>query len=189
MMTVDVKTLQKQRAFEQEALPHSATLHRYALRITGNPDAANDLVQDTYLNAYRFFDHFERGSNCRAWLMTIMRNAYINTYRRTVREPEKVSYYQVEEFYSAIADEPVEGDSNYERAFVHSFGDEITAALEALPEYFRTVLVLCDIEGLSYEQIADMLHCRIGTVRSRLHRARKILSDKLCEYARKRGYV
>ncbi|MBN1448117.1 MAG: sigma-70 family RNA polymerase sigma factor [Bacteroidetes bacterium] len=174
--------------FEREALPHMDALYNFALRMTGDPDEADDLLQETYLKAYRFFDKFEQGTNCKAWLFRIMKNSFINIYRRTSKEPDKVDYNDVEEFYHSIRAESTDPNDLEERIFSNILDDDVSTALETLPEEFRTVVILCDIEGFTYEEIADFVECPIGTVRSRLHRGRKMLRAKLYDYAMERGF-
>jgi len=174
--------------FEREALPHMDALYNFALRMTGDPDEANDLLQETYLKAYRFFDKFEQGTNCKAWLFRIMKNSFINIYRRTSKEPAKVDYNDVEEFYHSIRAESTDPNDLEQKIFSNILDDDVSTALEALPEEFRTVVILCDIEGFTYEEIADFVECPIGTVRSRLHRGRKMLRTRLYDYATQRGF-
>jgi RNA polymerase sigma-70 factor, ECF subfamily len=174
--------------FEREALPHMDALYNFALRMTSDPDEADDLLQETYLKAYRFFDKFEQGTNCKAWLFRIMKNSFINMYRRSSKEPDKVDYHDVEEFYHSIRAESTDPNDLEEKIFSNILDDDVTSALESLPEEFRTVVILCDIEGFTYEEIADFVECPIGTVRSRLHRGRKMLRVKLLTYAQERGY-
>lgn len=174
--------------FEREALPHMDALYNFALRMTSDPDEADDLLQETYLKAYRFFDKFEQGTNCKAWLFRIMKNSFINIYRRTSKEPAKVDYNDVEEFYHSIRAESTDPNDLEEKIFSNILDDDVSTALEALPEEFRTVVILCDIEGFTYEEIADFVECPIGTVRSRLHRGRKMLRSQLYDYATQRGF-
>jgi RNA polymerase sigma-70 factor, ECF subfamily len=175
--------------FESEAVPHMDALYNFALRMTSDPDDANDLLQETYLKAYRFFDKFERGTNCKAWLFRIMKNSFINIYRRVSKEPDKVDYDDVEEFYHSIRAASTDPNDLEERLFSNLLDDDVSKALEDLPEDFRTVVILCDIEAFTYEEIADFVECPIGTVRSRLHRGRKMLRAKLFDYAKNRGYA
>ncbi|MDH3252952.1 MAG: sigma-70 family RNA polymerase sigma factor [Ignavibacteria bacterium] len=179
----------KQREFEREALPHMDLLYNYALRTTNNTADADDLVQDTYLKAYRFWDKYEKGTNIRAWLFRIMKNSYINRYRKEVKEPGKVDYDEVKDFYNTIRDDSVDSNDLQESVFGNLLDDDVANAIAELPEDFRTVVILCDIEGLPYEEIAQFVECPLGTVRSRLHRGRKLLRARLMEYAKKRGYV
>lgn len=179
----------KHKEFEQQALPHMDILYNYGLRMTGNPDDARDLLQETYLKAYRFWDKFEQGTNLRAWLFRIMKNTYINLYRKESKEPGKVDYDQIEDYYNIIRDESSDPNDLQEKLFGQLLDDDVSKALESLPEEFRTVVILCDIEGLAYEEIADFLQIPVGTVRSRLHRGRKLLYTKLYDYAKDRGIV
>jgi len=177
----------KQREFEAEALPHMDLLYNFALRTAGNADDAQDLLQETYLKAFRFWDKYEKGTNIRAWLFRIMKNSYINRYRKVSREPDKVDYDDVENFYDSVRDESKDTTDLQQKMFGGLLGDEVTQALQRLPVDFRTVVILCDIEELTYEEIAEFLNCPIGTVRSRLHRGRKMLQKELLSYAKARG--
>jgi RNA polymerase sigma-70 factor (ECF subfamily) len=177
------------KEFEQEAIPHMDILYNYALRMTGNADDARDLLQETFLKAYRFWDKYEKGTNVRAWLFRIMKNTYINLYRKAVKEPDTVDYNDIQNFYNIIRENSADANDLQEKLFGHLLDDNVTKALESLPEEFRTVVILCDIEGLTYEEIAEFVECPVGTVRSRLHRGRKLLYAKLFEYAKKRGFV
>ncbi|MGE5314505.1 MAG: sigma-70 family RNA polymerase sigma factor [Acidobacteriota bacterium] len=164
-------------------------LYNYALRMTGNADDAEDLLQDTFMKAYRFWDKFEQGTNMRAWLFRIMKNTYINLYRKEVKEPDKVDYEDIQNYYNTIRDDSTDPNDLQQKLFGQLLDDEISKALESLPEDFRTVVILCDIEGLTYEEIAEFVQCPVGTVRSRLHRGRKLLHTALFEYAKKRGFI
>ncbi len=178
---------EKQRAFEREALPHSDLLYNYALRMTNNVADAEDLVQETYLKAFRFWDSYQQGTNIRAWLFRIMKNSYINRYRKEVREPEKVVYDDVTNLYTRTGDDAADPHDAHESTFGSLLDDEIAGAIASLPAEFRTVVILCDIEGLTYEEVADFMECPLGTVRSRLHRGRKLLRAALSAYAQARG--
>ena len=182
-------TRKKHNEFEQEALPHMDVLYNFALRTTGNEDDARDLLQETYLKAYRFWDKYEQGTNIRAWLFRIMKNSYINRYRKETKEPDKVDYDEIENFYNSIRAESTDPNDLQQKLFGNLLGDEVAKALEDLPEDFRTVVILCDIEGLTYEEIAEFVECPIGTVRSRLHRGRKLLQATLYEYAKNQGII
>lgn len=175
--------------FEKEALPHMDSLYNYALRITGDEDDADDLVQETYLKAFRFFDKFERGTNCKAWLFRILKNSYINDYRKLKKEPNKIDYEDVQNFYETIKSDEVETQHYEQDAFSNLLDDEVSKVLAELPEDFRTVIILSDIEGFTYEEIADFVDIPVGTVRSRLHRARKVLYAQLFDYAKERGFI
>ena len=187
---IDAEYLKKRHLeFEREALPHMDALYNFALRMTSDPDDADDLLQETYLKAYRFFDKFEKGTNCKAWLFRIMKNSFINIYRKVAKEPDKVDYDDVEEFYHSIRAESADANDLEEKLFSNLLDDDVSEALESLPEEFRTVVILCDIEGFTYEEIAEFVECPIGTVRSRLHRGRKMLRAKLLDYAKSRGFA
>jgi RNA polymerase sigma-70 factor (ECF subfamily) len=153
--------------------------------MTNNPADAEDLVQETYMKAWRFWESFESGTNIKAWLFRILKNSYINRYRKEVREPDSVEY---DDAYS-MSDATPEANAGRGIAFDTMLDDEITSALAALPVEFRTVVILCDIEGLTYEEVAEFMETPLGTVRSRLHRGRKLLRMSLEDYARRRGLV
>lgn len=177
------------REFETEAVPHMDILFNYAIRLTGNGDDADDLVQETYMKAFRFWDKYEKGTNIRAWLFRIMKNSYINRYRKETKEPGKVDYEDIANFYNTIRHQYTDQNDLQEKIFGGLLEDNVAKAIEALPEDFRTVVILSDIEGLTYEEIAEFVNCPIGTVRSRLHRGRKMLQESLFDYAKKHGYV
>ena len=179
----------KQREFEREAIPHMSLLYNYALRMTNNSADADDLVQETYLKAFRFWDKYEKGTNIRAWLFRIMKNSYINRYRKETKEPETVDYDEIKGFYATVRDETADANDLQQSVFNTLLDDDVANAIASLPDDFRTVVILCDIEGLTYEEIAEFVDCPLGTVRSRLHRGRKLLRGKLMEYAKSRGYV
>lgn len=178
----------EQQRFEKEFLPHLEALHSFAFHLCYNEEDAADLVQETFLKAFRFIDKFEEGTNAKAWLFKILKNAYINQYRKDARQPSMVDYDEV-----AVYQEEEEGQSTSyfdlrEEIFDQMMGDEVSTALNALPEEFRTVIWLCDIEGFSYEEIAKITDIPIGTVRSRLFRARNMLKEKLQNYAANMGF-
>ena len=177
------------KAFEDEAVIHSEAVYHFALSMTGNPEDANDLVQETYLKAFKYFNNFTKGSNCKAWLFMILKNTFINDYRKKKREPYKVNYDEIEDFYETLKPEQIDASETINDIYRDSFDDDISRAMSELPEKFRSIVLLCDLEGYSYEEIAEHFNCPIGTVRSRLHRARKQLQSKLKEYAEKNGYV
>jgi len=180
---------EKQQEFEREALPHMSLLYNYALRMTNNAADGEDLLQETYLKAYRFWDKYEKGTNIRAWLFRIMKNSYINRYRKEAKEPAFVDYDEIQGFLPTGQEPSGEPEDLKEGFFGNLLDDDVSEAISSLPDDFRTVVILCDIEGLTYEEIADFVECPIGTVRSRLHRGRKLLRSKLFEYAKTRGYV
>ena len=178
--------------FQRDALPLLDSLYGAALRMTRNPADAEDLVQETMLRAYRAFDRFEPGTNLKAWLFRILTNAYINAYRKKQREPQKVSQDQVEDFdlYQELKDHDPEFSRTPETIVLDSLVDsDILQAIEDLPEQFRLAVVLSDIEGFSYAEMAEIMDVPMGTVMSRLHRGRRALQKRLWELARERGIV
>ncbi len=180
---------EKHDIFNREFMPHINSMYNFAFRLTMDEDDANDLVQDTYLKAFRFIASFERGTNAKAWLFRILKNSFINDYRKRSKEPSKVDYQEVETTYNSDDGLETQVTSDLRTESVQDLiGDEVANALNALPVDFRTVIILCDIEGFTYEEMAKILDIPIGTVRSRLHRARNLLKDKLRNYAISMGY-
>ena len=180
------------RRFQEEALPLLDSLYGGALRMTRNPADAEDLIQETMLRAYRSFDRFEPGTNLKAWLFRIMTNAYINTYRKKQREPQKVSQDEVEDFdlYRELKDHDPQFSVTPETIVLDGLVDsDITDAIEDLPEQFRLAVILSDVEGFSYAEMAEIMDVPMGTVMSRLHRGRKALQKRLWNLARDRGIV
>lgn len=179
---------QKTRIFNNEFMPHVNSMYNFAYRLTFDEDDAKDLVQDTYLKAYRFIESFQQGTNAKAWLFRILKNSFINDYRKKRKEPAKVDYQEVETYYnSEDVDRQITPDLRVE-SLQDMIGDEISNALNSLDVDFRTVIILCDLEGFKYDEMAKILDIPIGTVRSRLHRARNLLKEKLSEYAKSMGY-
>jgi RNA polymerase sigma-70 factor (ECF subfamily) len=188
---VNLSTADKQR-FQADALPVLDSLYAGALRMTRNPADAEDLVQETMMRAYRSFDRFEEGTNLKAWLFRIMTNAYINTYRKKQREPLKVSHDEIEDFdlYRELKQHDPQWDATPENIVLSNLVDsDIIEAIDDLPEQFRLAVILSDIEGFSYAEMAEIMDVPLGTVMSRLHRGRKILQKRLWEIARDRGIV
>jgi RNA polymerase sigma-70 factor, ECF subfamily len=174
------------RPFDAEALPHLDALYRVALRLTGDPTQAEDLVQDTMLKAYRAWQQYRPGTNAKGWLLTILRNTFINDYRRRKLEPVATDLEAIEPhaIYRAVEDVDPEG------AFFSKIVDEkVLEAIDALPPDFREVLVLSDMEGLRYGEIAEALKVPVGTVKSRLFRARRLLQASLYQYAVETGII
>jgi RNA polymerase sigma-70 factor (ECF subfamily) len=177
--------------FERDVLPLLPSLYGAALRMTRNPADAEDLVQETYLRAFRGFAGFQEGTNLKAWLYRILTNSFINTYRKKQREPQTVEGPDdVDEWYlfDRLGARNVE-DSAEEEVLDRIPDADVKAALESLPENFRLPVLLADVEGFSYKEIADIMGSPIGTVMSRLHRGRKALEKALWETARERGLV
>lgn len=179
---------EKEEVFETEFLPHIDSMYNFAYRLTFDEDDAKDLVQDTYLKAYRFIQSFGRGTNAKAWLFRILKNSFINDFRKKSKQPAKVDYQEVESYYnSEDIDKSITTDLRVDTV-QDMIGDEISNALNSLDVDFRTVIILCDLEGFKYDEMAKILDIPIGTVRSRLHRARNLLKEKLNDYAKKMGY-
>ena len=175
--------------FIKEALPHEDALYNYALKISGNSDDAQDLVQETYYKAYRHFDKFQTGTNSKAWMFMILKNSFINDYRKSKREPYKLDYEQIQNFYDNVKSDRVQ-ENNLDKEFYNDLlDDELTAAIDQLPTKMREVFLLCDLDGNSYEETAELVGCPVGTVRSRLHRARHMLQETLLDYAKDKGFL
>jgi RNA polymerase sigma-70 factor (ECF subfamily) len=182
---------EKNQVFQEEMLPHLDSMYNFAFRLTLDEDDAKDLVQDTYLKAFRFINSFEKGTNAKAWLFRILKNSFINDFRKKSKEPSKVDYQEVETFYNSEEfDTDIEATSDLRSESVQDLiGDEVATAINSLEVDFRIAIILCDIEGFTYEEMAKILDIPIGTVRSRLHRARGLLKEKLSGYAKKMGYL
>jgi RNA polymerase sigma-70 factor (ECF subfamily) len=176
----------KRASFEAEALVHLDAVYRLALRLAGNTADAEDLVQETMLRAYRSWDRYTPGTNAKGWLLTILRNLFINEYRRRSRHPETVNLDTVEPFavFQNMRDEDPQASF-----FDRIVDEEVIRAVDALPEAFREAVTLSDVEGLSYEEIARVLEVPVGTVKSRLFRGRRMLQKKLYDYAVEMGYI
>jgi len=181
---------EKRQAFEKEALPHMDALYRTALRMTKNVGDAEDLVQEALVKAYRFWDKFEPGSNCRAWLFKIMTNVFINEYRSKSRSPMSVNVDDIDDnyLYGQLAANS-DGDNPEKELFAKMLDDDVKKAIDELPEDFRIVVVLSFIEGFSYQEIAEIADLQLGTVKSRLHRGRKLLQKELLDYAIRNGFI
>ena len=175
--------------YQKEMVPHMDLLYHFALRTTGGADDAKDLLQETYLKAYRFIDKYEQGTNAKAWLFRIMKNSFINNYRKTSRAPEQVDYDAIEDYYELVRDQTLEGNDMRKQFYNDLLEDEVVKAMDSITEEFRTIIILSDLEGLTYEEISEMLDIPLGTVRSRLHRARKNLQVKLRKFAIAKGYL
>jgi RNA polymerase sigma-70 factor (ECF subfamily) len=175
--------------FEKEFVPHLDAMYNFALRLTNDEDDAHDLVQDTCMRAFRFIGSFEPGTYAKAWLFRILKNNFINDYRKKSRGPSKVEFEWVEQSFAGEDDPEPAFQADLKAETVNEMlGDEITSAIQALPVDFRMIIILCDLEEFSYEEMAKILNIPIGTVRSRLHRARTMLKETLATYAEKKGY-
>ncbi|MBK6933494.1 MAG: sigma-70 family RNA polymerase sigma factor [Saprospirales bacterium] len=186
-MANELTTAGYQRVFEREFYPLMDAVYTFAYRLTNDATRAEDLTQETYLKAWRFMNRYLPGTNAKAWLFRICRNAFINEYRTAVREPRKVDYEDIVVYHNE--DDPVSPAYSglHEEMGGRLIGDEVTRAINTLTPEFRLV-VLLDLEDFTYEEIAAIANIPIGTVRSRLHRARNILASKLREYAQQEGY-
>lgn len=178
----------RRREFEEVALPHRPALLRVALSMTRDAADAADLVQETYYKAWRFFSAFRKGSDCKAWLTAILRNAYINRYRRKQRRPTEIEFDEWQAVDPVYADDFQRSPAPDEETLVgEALSDEVVDALGELPERFRDVVLYSDVQGFSYQEVADRVGCPIGTVRSRLFRARAMLRDRLGDFAQENG--
>lgn len=176
--------------FEREALPHFQALYSAAVRLTRNERDAEDLVQDSLLRAYRFFDSFEAGTNCKAWLFRIMTNVFCNRYRAREREQEiltevKSSDANLEQFFAGVD----EGRDVESALLGRLVSEDVERALAEVPDDFRIAVILADLEDFSYKEIAEIMECPAGTVMSRLYRGRKILQRSLFQYAVEQGVI
>jgi len=182
-----------QATYEQDAMQYARQLYSAAMRMTRNPADAEDLVQETFLKAYRAYHTFEEGTNLKAWLYRILTNTYINKYRKDSRRPSEVDLGSVEDLYlyrNIGSEESAEAARTTEDRVLDGLVEaDIKKAVEDLPENFRLPVLLADLEGFSYKEISDILDIPIGTVMSRLHRGRKAMQKSLWEYAVKRGLV
>jgi RNA polymerase sigma-70 factor (ECF subfamily) len=178
--------------FERQALVHLNALYGAGYRLTRNPRDAEDLVQDTLVRAYRFWDSFQAESNCKAWLLRILTNTFINEYQRKKRSRQVLDAASAEQ--DAVGGVLVDADAHTQRdperlLLERSVSDDVQRALDELPEDFRIAVVLCDVQGLSYKEIADIMGCPVGTVMSRLFRGRRLLETKLRDFAVREGYL
>jgi RNA polymerase sigma-70 factor (ECF subfamily) len=191
MAAAKTKEDDKQALFARWALPHKDYMYTACLYLTRHKEEAEDLFQETYLRAFRFFHQFTPGTNCRAWLLTIMHNAFKNRYPQRLRESRTLEFDNAAREYEKrlLANGEAGRDDPAEVLLSRLVDSEITDALRALPEEYRSTLLLVDIEELTYEEAAVVLACPLGTVRSRLSRARRLLRQALATYARKRGYT
>ena len=178
-----------QADFEGDAMQYAGQLYSAALRVTRNPADAEDVVQETFLKAYRAYDTFKAGTNLKAWLYRILTNTYINRYRKAQRRPSEVELGELQDLYlfKRIGESSGASVSAEEEVLARFVDTDVKQALESLPEHFRMPVLLADVEGFSYKEIAEILDIPIGTVMSRLHRGRKALQKKLWSVAEERG--
>lgn len=176
--------------FEQQAIPYMDQLYAAAMRMTRNPSDASDLVQDTFVKAFAAFAQFQQGTNLKAWMYRILTNTFINTYRKNQRNPYQGTIDELEDWQLGGAESITQGRSTRSaeaEAIDHLPDSTVKDALQAIPEDFRMAVYFADVEGFSYQEIADIMKTPVGTVMSRLHRGRRMLRDLLSEYATERG--
>ena len=180
----------RSQLFEEQAMEHIDKLYAHAMRKTGNSADANDLVQETYLKAFAAFDQFQQGTNIKAWLHRILENTYINQYRKLQNQPYYSPLEELEDWQLGDAESRTATSSRSAEAEAidHLPASAIKDALQALPEDFRAAVYLVDVEGYSYQEVADIMDTPTGTVMSRLHRGRKLLREQLADYAREQGF-
>ena len=186
----DLQALQKRSRFEEQALPFMDQLYAAAMRMTRNPADAADLVQETFVKAFQAFDQFQQGTNLKAWLYRIQTNTFINTYRKNQRNPYQGTIDDLEDWQLGGAESMTQSLSTRSaeaEAIDHLPDSAVKDALQAIPEDFRLAVYFADVEGFSYQEIADIMKTPVGTVMSRLHRGRRLLRDLLADYARDRG--
>ena len=177
--------------FDSQAMPYLDSLYNTAYRMTRSAEDAEDLVQETYFKAYKYYDKFEEGTNLKAWLFKILKNTFINNYRKKKLEPRSVDFAEIEDSFERIVrrDNTDQASDPEAEFFTGVLADDVKKALESLPYDYRMVVILADLEDFSYKQIADILDCPVGTVMSRLYRGRKLLEKALLKYARQHGYI
>jgi RNA polymerase sigma-70 factor (ECF subfamily) len=176
--------------FEAAAVPYIDALYNTALRMTRNPQDAEDLVQETYLKAYKYYDKFTEGTNFKAWLFRILKNTFINNYRKRQQEPPQNAFDEIEDvFESQVSAESGSIPNPEEDVLENVLDEDVQRALDALPDEYRMVVILADLEDFSYQEIADILEIPVGTVMSRLYRARRRLESEMLRYAQEHGYI
>ena len=188
---VTLSFMADQANFEADAMQYASQLYSAALRMTRNPADAEDVVQETFLKAYRAYGSFQEGTNLKAWLYRILTNTYINKYRKAQRRPHEVELGELQDLYlfKRLGESSGATESAESQALDMFVDEDIVAAIESLPENFRLPVLYADVEGFSYKEIAEILDVPIGTVMSRLHRGRKALQRKLWTAAVDRGIV
>jgi RNA polymerase sigma-70 factor (ECF subfamily) len=176
--------------FEAAAVPFVDALYNTALRMTRNPQDAEDLVQETYLKAYKYYDKFTEGTNFKAWLFRILKNTFINSYRKRQQEPPQNAFDEIEDsFESQVSSDSGSIPNPEEDALENVLDEDVQRALDALPDEYRMVVILADLEDFSYQEIAEILEIPVGTVMSRLYRARRRLESEMLRYAQEHGYI
>jgi RNA polymerase sigma-70 factor (ECF subfamily) len=188
----DAESIDPRELFEEQALQYMDQLYAAAMRLTRNPADAADLVQETYVKAYQAFGQFQQGTNLKAWLYRIQTNTFINNYRKNQRNPYQGTIDDLEDWQLGGAESVTQSTSTRSaeaEAIDHLPDSAVKDALQAIPEDFRMAVYFADVEGFSYQEIADIMKTPVGTVMSRLHRGRRMLRDLLADYARERGIV
>lgn len=188
----DLPADELRRLFEQQALPFMDQLYAAALRMTRNPSDAGDLVQETFVKAFAAFGQYQQGTNLKAWLYRILTNTFINLYRKNQRSPYQNPIDELEDWQLGSAESLTLGRSARSaeaEAIDHLPDSDVKEALQSIPEDFRLAVYLADVEGFAYQEIADIMKTPVGTVMSRLHRGRRLLRDRLADYARGRGFA
>ena len=182
---------QKGWDFEAVAMPFVDALYNTAYRMTRNAEDAEDLVQETYLKAYRYYEKFEEGTNFKAWLFKIMKNTFINNYRRQQQVPPQSDFAEIEESFETLLspDAPNQSKSPEEEFLESVLDEDVQRALDSLPTDYRMVVLLADLEGFSYKEIAEIMEVPVGTVMSRLYRGRRLMEAAMLLYAREHGYL
>ncbi len=190
-MTQDLAGHQRGWNFEAAAMPFVDSLYNTAYRMTRSAEDAEDLVQETYLKAYKYYDKFEEGTNFKAWLFKILKNTFINSYRKKQQQPAMQPFAEIEDgFETRVSEDQLRrGLTPEDELLEHVLDEHVQRALDALPPDYRMTVVLADLEGFSYKEIANILEVPVGTVMSRLYRGRRLLERAMLDYARGHGYL
>jgi RNA polymerase sigma-70 factor (ECF subfamily) len=192
LMTETTEPADPRALFEEQAIPYMDQLYAAAMRLTRNPTDAADLVQETFIKAFQAFGQFQQGTNLKAWLYRIQTNTFINNYRKNQRNPYQGTIDDLEDWQLGNAESVTQSTSTRSAeadAIDHLPDSDVKEALQSIPEDFRMAVYFADVEGFSYQEIADIMKTPVGTVMSRLHRGRRMLRDLLADYARERGIV
>ncbi|MEX0966641.1 MAG: sigma-70 family RNA polymerase sigma factor [Bacteroidia bacterium] len=184
-MVQELTKAEQEKIFNEEFLPHIESVYNFAFYLTNDEEDAKDLLQESFLKAYKYAGYYQEGTNAKAWLLKILKNTFINEYRKKSTKPRQLDYDNIEG--REVSEDMGIVDLRHE-VFKEMIGDEITKAINELPADYRLIILLCDLEGFKYEEIAKIVDVPVGTVRSRLHRARNLLKEKLADYAKKKGF-
>jgi RNA polymerase sigma-70 factor (ECF subfamily) len=190
LMTDVTEPADPRALFEEQAIPYMDQLYAAAMRLTRNPSDAADLVQETFIKAFQAFGQFQQGTNLKAWLYRIQTNTFINNYRKNQRNPYQGTIDDLEDWQLGSAESVTRSSSTRSaeaEAIDHLPDSDVKEALQSIPEHFRMAVYFADVEGFSYQEIADIMKTPVGTVMSRLHRGRRMLRDLLADYASERG--